>query len=100
MGDELAEPFDVLVGAGRAYARRAYHLARTPRAAFLVEDGSLDKITSTDLLALALGGTNSSKSVMVELREFEPLTSCMPYRPGQARRRAGLGGALKASQLG
>jgi hypothetical protein len=28
--------------------------------------------TLIDLLALALGGTGSSKSVMVELRGFEP----------------------------
>jgi site-specific DNA recombinase len=74
--DELAEPFDVLVSAGRAYARRAYQRARTPRAASLVmmEDGSLEDITSTDLLILALGGTGSSKTVMVGATGFEPVT--------------------------
>jgi site-specific DNA recombinase len=80
MCDELAEPFDVLVSAGRTYARRAYHRARTPQAAFLAEDGLLDDMTLTDLLELALMGTGSSKSVMVELRGFEPLTPSMPWR--------------------
>ena len=37
-----------------------------------------DELTSTDLLALALGGVKgSSKTVMVELRGFEPLTPSM-----------------------
>jgi len=73
--DELAEPFDVIVGAGRAYARRSYQRARTPQAVSLTwEDGSLDEMTSTGLLELALVGTGSSKAVMVGAAGFEPAT--------------------------
>jgi hypothetical protein len=72
--EELAEPYDVLVPAGRAYYRK------DP----LLRDGvgfhegmSADGLTSTDLLQLALWGTGWSKPVMVELRGFEPLTPSM-----------------------
>jgi site-specific DNA recombinase len=59
--DELAEPFDVIVLAGRAYERRSYQRKRPPVAwsglAFY-EGGSADDLTSTDLLELALGDTS------------------------------------------
>jgi len=72
--DELAEPFDVIVPAGRAYERRSYQRKRPPVASGVVfhEGVSGDDLTSTDLLALALGGTGSSKPVMVEDVRFEP----------------------------
>ena len=81
--DELAEPFDVIVPAGRAYDQPSYHRKRPPVALSGVafhEGVSTDDLTSTDLLELALGGMGSSKPVMVELRGFEPLTFCMPCR--------------------
>jgi site-specific DNA recombinase len=81
--DELAEPFDVIVPAGRAYERRTYQRKRPPSPFSGVafhEGVSTDDLTATDLLELALGGIGSSKSVMVELRGFEPLTPCMQSR--------------------
>ena len=65
--DELAEPFDVIVPAGRVYERRTYQRKRPPVASGVVfhEGVSADELTSTDLLKLALGGTGSSKPVMV-----------------------------------
>ena len=49
--DELAEPFDVIVPAGRAYERRAYQRKRPPIAVGVVfhEGASADGLTSTDL---------------------------------------------------
>jgi hypothetical protein len=66
--DELAEPFDVIVPAGRAFKRRSYQRKRPPVAVSGVafhEGVSADDLTSTDLLELALGVTGSSKTVMV-----------------------------------
>jgi hypothetical protein len=76
--DELAEPFDVIVPAGRAYERRTYQRKRppSPLSGVAFYDGaSADDLTSTDLLELALGGTGSSKPVMVGRTGFEPVTS-------------------------
>jgi hypothetical protein len=70
--DELAEPFDVIVPAGRAYQRK-----RPPMLVSGVafhEGASADVLTSTDLLELALGGMGSSKPVMVGGTGFEPVT--------------------------
>jgi site-specific DNA recombinase len=78
--DELAEPFDVIVPAGRTYERRTYQRKRPPSplsGVAFYEDVWADELTSTDLLELALGGMGSSKPVMVELRGFEPLTPSM-----------------------
>ncbi len=75
--DELAEPFDVIVPAGRAYERRTYQRKRppSPLSGVAFYDGaSADDLTSTDLLELALGGTGSSKPVMVGATGFEPVT--------------------------
>jgi site-specific DNA recombinase len=74
--DELAEPFDAIVAAGRAYEERSYQRKRPPVASGVVfhEGVSADRLTSTDLLALALGGMGSSKSVMVGATGFEPVT--------------------------
>jgi site-specific DNA recombinase len=80
MADELAEPFDVIVPAGRVYDAPRYQRKRLPVAWSGVafhEGVSGDDLTATDLLELALGGTGSSKPVMVELRGFEPLTPSM-----------------------
>jgi len=55
--DELAEPFDVIVPAGRAYARQPYQRKRPPVAVSVVafhEGVPADDLTSTDLLELAL----------------------------------------------
>ena len=75
--DELAEPFDVIVPAGRIYERRSYQRKRPPVASGVVfhEGVSADDLTSTDLLELALGGTGSSKLVMVGDTGIEPVTS-------------------------
>jgi site-specific DNA recombinase len=75
--DELAEPFDVLVPAGRAYERRTYQRKRPPVVTRTVECAGVpaDELTSTDLLALALRGTGSSKPVMVGDTGIEPVTS-------------------------
>jgi site-specific DNA recombinase len=75
--DELAEPFDVIVPAGRAYERRTYQRKRPPVLVSGVafhEGVSTDNLTSTDLLELALGGMGSSKPVMVGSTGFEPAT--------------------------
>ena len=75
-GDELAEPFDVIVPAGRTYDQRGYQRKRPPVAAVAFHEGvSSDDLTSTDLLALALGGTGWSKPVMVGDTGIEPVTS-------------------------
>jgi hypothetical protein len=73
--DELAEPFDVIVPAGRAYKTTTYQRKRPPialsRVAF--HEGVLaDELASTDLLSLALGGLGSNKDLMVERAGFEP----------------------------
>jgi hypothetical protein len=76
--NELAEPFDVIVPAGRAYERRTYQRKRPPALVSGVafhEGASADVLTSTDLLELALGGMGSSKPVMVGRTGFEPVTS-------------------------
>ena len=80
--DELAEPFDVIVPAGRIY-ERTYQRKRPPAAFSGVafhEGVAAYELASTDLLALALGGPGSNKDSMVELRGFEPLTPSMPWR--------------------
>jgi site-specific DNA recombinase len=76
--DELAEPFDVIVPAGRAYERRTYQRKRPPVLVSGVafhEGVSIDNLTSTDLLELALGGMGSSKPVMVGDTGIEPVAS-------------------------
>jgi hypothetical protein len=81
--DELAEPFDVIVPAGRAYDQATYQRKRPPALVSGVafhEGVSADVLTSTDLLALALGGTGWSRPVMVEMTGFEPATSCLQSR--------------------
>ena len=78
--DDLAEPFDAIVPAGRAYDGRSYQRKRPPVTVAFHEGVWADDLTSTDLLVLALGGKGSSKPVMVELRGFEPLTPSMPWR--------------------
>jgi site-specific DNA recombinase len=81
-GDELAEPFDVIVPAGRAYGR-TYQRKRPPAALSGVafyEGVSAEGLNEMNLLALALGGTGSNKDLMVELRGFEPLTPSMRTR--------------------
>ena len=92
--DELAEPFDVIVPAGRAYYDPTYYRKRPPALTGVVlhEGVSADDLTLTDLLQLAQGGKGCSKPVMVELRVelrgFEPLTPSMRTRslppPGMA----------------
>jgi len=77
--DELAEPFDVLVPAGRAYQRKRPPVALSGVA---FHEGVLaDGLTSTDLLAVALGGQGLNKDSMVELRGLEPLTPCLQTEP-------------------
>jgi site-specific DNA recombinase len=77
--DELAEPFDVIVPAGRAYDDPTYYRERPPALTGVVlhEGVSADDLTLTDRLQLAQGGKGCSKPVMVELRGFEPLTPSM-----------------------
>lgn len=70
--DELAEPFDVIVPAGRTYERRTYQRKRPPVTVAFHEDVWADELTSTDLLELALGGMGSSEPVMVGAAGFEP----------------------------
>ncbi len=68
--DELAEPFDVIVPAGRAYDRRTYQRKRPPAplSGVVFHEGILAyDLTSADLLELGLGGIGSSKSAMVVL---------------------------------
>ena len=74
--DELAEPFDVIVPAGRAYDEPTYYRKRPPALTRVVfhEGVSADDFTLTDLLVLARGGKGSSKSVMVGRTGFEPVT--------------------------
>ena len=67
--DEMAEPFNVIVPAGRAYATTTYQRKRPPVALSGVafHEGVLaDELASTDLLSLALGGLGSNKDLMVE----------------------------------
>jgi site-specific DNA recombinase len=80
--DELAEPFDLIVPAGRAYDEPTYYRKRPPALTGVVfhEGVSADGLTSIDLLQLAQGGNGCSKPVMVELRGFEPLTPSMRTR--------------------
>ena len=73
--DELAEPFDVIVPAGRAYDGRTYQRKRPPVTVAFHEGVWADDLTSTDLLVLALGGKGSSKPVMVGDTGIEPVTS-------------------------
>jgi len=73
--DELAEPFDVIVPAGRAYDQPTYQRKRPPVAMsgeVFYEGVSAAELTSTDLLELALWGTGSSKTVMVDEGSIEP----------------------------
>ena len=75
--DELAEPFDVIVPAGPIYERtyqRKRPLAALSGVAFH-EGVAAYELASTDLLALALGGTGSNKDLMVGATGFEPVTS-------------------------
>jgi hypothetical protein len=77
MVDELAEPFDVIVAAGRSYDQPTYQRKRPPVDTWVAfhEGVSAHDLTSTDLLELALGGTGSSKTVMVGDTGIEPVTS-------------------------
>jgi site-specific DNA recombinase len=74
--DELAEPFDVIVPAGRTYEQPTYYRKRPPVLTGVAfhEGVSAEDFTSTDLLTLALGGTGWSKPVMVGTAGFEPAT--------------------------
>ena len=76
--DELAEPFDVIVPAGRAYETVTYQRKRPPAVLGGVvfhEGVSANDLTSTDLLTLALlGDTGSNKDLMVGATGFEPVT--------------------------
>jgi hypothetical protein len=74
-GDELAEPFDVIVPAGRAYDQPVYQRKRPPVTVAFHDGVSAGDLTSTDLLALALGGTGWSKPVMVGDTGIEPVAS-------------------------
>jgi site-specific DNA recombinase len=63
--DELAEPFDVIVPAGRTYDGPTYQRKRPPATLSGVvfhEGVSAYDLNSADLLELALGGKGSSKS--------------------------------------
>ena len=76
--DELAEPFDAIVPAGRAYEGRTYQRKRPPVALSGVvfhEGASADGLIASDLLTLALGGSGSNKDLMVGRTGFEPVTS-------------------------
>ena len=76
--DELAEPFDVVVPAGRVYDQRTYQRKRPPALSGVIfhEGVSAFDLTSADLLDLALvGGTGSNKSLMVGDTGIEPVTS-------------------------
>jgi len=99
--DELAEPFDVIVTAGRAYDQPIYQRKRPPVALSGVvfhEGISANDLTSTDLLSLALGVQGCSKPVMVELRRLELLTlCCSPVRQGTPA--SGLVGVSYGCQL-
>jgi hypothetical protein len=73
-GDELNEPF-----AATVYARREWSLAASVETVerqrgVLIENAAPELPTSADLLLTALEGQCSSKTAMVELRGFEPLT--------------------------
>jgi hypothetical protein len=73
MGDELAGPFDVLMEAGRAYARRAYYRARTAASRLPRYDGRRRLATRHHLDRPAIPGprgTGSSKSVMREQKNL------------------------------
>ena len=73
--EELNEPFETVL-----YARRAssFSEALEQAEARLMEAGQTEPLVTGDLLVAALGARCSSKDRMVELRGFEPLTSCMP----------------------
>ena len=99
--DELAEPFDVIVPAGRVYeAATTYQRKRPPVAlsGVVFHEGVLaDGLTSTDLLALALaGGTGSNKDLMVGRTGFEPVTSSVS---GKFEASAWVGGSRLGSPL-
>jgi DNA invertase Pin-like site-specific DNA recombinase len=69
---ELREPFDTLLGSDLKAAEAALHRAHKPRTAV---KGSLRGA------ARGLHQVNSfSNRLLVEVREFEPLTPCMPCR--------------------
>ncbi len=80
--DELAEPFDVIVPAGRAYDGATYQRKRPPVTVAFHEGVWADALTSTDLLVLALGGKGSSKPVIVGRTGFEPVTSSVSGNSG------------------
>ena len=84
--DELAEPFDVIVPAGRAYDEPTYYRKRPPALTGVVfhEGVSAGDVTLTDLLFLAPGGKGSSKSVMVGRTGFEPVTFSVSGRRAPA----------------
>jgi site-specific DNA recombinase len=85
--DELAEPFDMIVPAGRAYDQPTYYRKRPPvplSGVVFHEDVSAEGLNLTDLLELAQGGTGSSKPVMVGDTGIEPVTSSVSEcRSGQ-----------------
>lgn len=93
-GQELREPFDVLMGAYEVWYRRGqeptqedtyYRRAAptvSPRAVqgqtdsrgTLLAEAAPDRETLIDSLVLTLEGTGSSKTVMVGMAGFEPAT--------------------------
>jgi hypothetical protein len=64
--DELAEPFDVIVPAGRAYDEPTYYRKRPPALTGVVlhEGVSAGDLTLTDLLQLAQGGKGCSNDLV------------------------------------
>jgi site-specific DNA recombinase len=75
-GDELNEPFQTVV---------TYH-RRNPKPSALGQTTRVFSVPAeTPLVALldaAISSRCSSKARMVELRGLEPLTPCMPWKPG------------------
>jgi site-specific DNA recombinase len=83
---ELTEMAETLVEAdraGRIYYRRSGALRGVygdeDRESPLPEErASLDRLTGAELLTVALGANGSSRTALVELRGFEPLTPALP----------------------
>src|SRR5690242_12979610 len=85
--DELAEPFDVIVPAGRAYDDPTYYRERPPALTGVVlhEGVSADDLTLTDRLQLAQGGKGCSKPVMVDRGRRAGQPGELPVPPGEYR---------------
>ncbi len=84
-GHELGEAVRDVAEAERAVYRQGGMLASadSPHNASspVLEDGAAwSGLTGADLLAVTLGGHGSSKTALVELRGFEPLTPSMRTR--------------------